>query len=264
LQAIVNSNFKMEALLSAKQVQEILHIDRTTVYRMLKDGRLGGVKVGHQWRFSAGEVDELLSSAKRLGNKESAVSTDVLPLHCMQPVQDVFAEIAEIGAVTTNPEGEPLTRISNVCGFCSLILDSEEGRRGCISSWKQLAEQKEATPEFVSCHAGLQYARAAIEVRGNLIAMLVAGQVHTQPPEPEEESARIRQLAEAYSIDPALLEKAAKDVPTLDHRKLAQLTGWLEDVAETFEDISAERADLMSRLQQIAEMSALQHSTVPG
>lgn len=254
----------METLLSARQVQELLHIDRTTVYRMLKDGRLSGVKVGQQWRFSASDVDDLLAGAKHLSRRDSKVSTDVLPLHCMQPVQDVFAEIAEIGAVTTSPDGEPLTRISNACSFCKLILDSEKGRQACISSWKKLADQKDATPDFVSCHAGLQYARAAIEVRGNLIAMLVAGQVHARPPRPKEEGARIRQLAEAYSIDPSLLEKAAREVTTLDDRKLAQLTGWLEDVAQTFEQISAERADLMSRLQHIAEMSVLQDSTAPG
>ncbi|MFN2118883.1 MAG: PocR ligand-binding domain-containing protein [Anaerolineales bacterium] len=254
----------METLLSAKQVQEILHIDRTTIYRMLKDGRLSGVKVGQQWRFSASEVDDLLSGAGHLSDRDSNVSAEILPLHCMQPVQDVFAEIAEIGAVTTSPDGEPLTRISNVCSFCKLILDSEKGRLACVASWKKLAQQKDAAPEFVSCHAGLQYARAPIEVRGTLIAMLVAGQVHARPPRPEEESARIQQLAEAYSIDPSLLAQAAGDVRTLDDRKLAQLSGWLGDVAETFEEISVERADLMSRLQQIAEMSVLEDSTGPG
>ena len=94
--------------------------------------------------------------------------------------------------------------------------------------------------------------------------MLVAGQVHARTPMPEEESARIQQMARAYSIDRSLLEQAARDVRTLDGRKLTQLTGWLEDVAQTFEEISAERADLMSRLQHIAEMSVLEDSTAPG
>ena len=46
-------------LLTAKQVQDLLHVDRTTIYRMLKDGRLNGVKVGKHWRFSAQEVNDL-------------------------------------------------------------------------------------------------------------------------------------------------------------------------------------------------------------
>ncbi len=50
-----------DKFLTAKQVQELLHVDRTTIYRMLKDGRLTGIKVGQQWRFSASEVDDLLA-----------------------------------------------------------------------------------------------------------------------------------------------------------------------------------------------------------
>ncbi len=254
----------METLLSAKQVQEILHIDRTTVYRMLKDGRLSGVKMGRHWRFSATEVSDLLSRAGRLGSRDTAVSTDVLPLHCMQPVQDVFAEIAGIGAVTTSPAGQPLTRVSNLCEFCKLILGSEKGRQACTASWKKLAEQRYAAPEFVSCHAGLQYARAPIEVNGALIAMLIAGQMHAKAPSPEDEKRRIRLLAQTYSIDEAVLEQAAGTVPTLDDRSISQLTKWLQDVAGTFEQISSERADLMSRLRQIAEMSVLEEPLVPA
>ena len=123
-------------LLTAKQVQELLHVDRTTIYRMLKDGRLTGIKVGQRWRFSEQEVDDLLSGAIRLGDENQAVSVDALPLHCMQPVQDVFAEIAEVGSVTAGVDGRPLTRVSNSCDFCKLIMGSEDGRQACIESWR--------------------------------------------------------------------------------------------------------------------------------
>ena len=133
-------------LLTAKQAQELLKVDRTTIYRMLKDGRLNGVKVGHQWRFFARDVNDLLSGARLMSEKDVPVSVDVLPLHCVQPVQDVFAEIAELGAVTTDKSGMPLTRISNSCDFCKLILGSDEGRQACINSWGKLAEQKDLLP----------------------------------------------------------------------------------------------------------------------
>ena len=42
----------MEAFLTSKQVEELLNVDRTTIYRMLKDGRLTGAKIGKHWRFS--------------------------------------------------------------------------------------------------------------------------------------------------------------------------------------------------------------------
>jgi excisionase family DNA binding protein len=246
--------------LTAKQAQELLKVDRTTIYRMLKDGRLNGVKVGQQWRFYSSEVNDLLIGTRRSGENEVPTSIEVLPLHCMQSVQDVFAEIAEVGAVITGQDGHPLTRISNSCDFCKLILGSEWGRKECMTSWRNLAEQKKVAPEFVACHAGLQYARARIEVNENLIAMLIAGQFNTEPPDPVEEKNRFHRLAVTYSIDEDLLKQASRQIQVLDARKVSQLSHWLEEVAHTFEQISSERADLMSRLRHIGEMSVFEKS----
>jgi len=248
----------MEALLSAKQVQELLNVDRTTIYRMLKDGRLTGVKVGQHWRFSAREVNDLLSSSgAHLSKMNLSSPVNVLSLHCVQPVQDVFAEIAEVGAVTADKDGTPLTRISNPCDFCKLIMGSAEGHQSCVASWRKLVEQKEPAPEFTTCHAGLQYARARIEVGGELIAILVAGQFYMQSPNAEEEAERLRALSQKYHIDEYLLAQAARNIPVLDDRRISKISGWLERVARTFEQISLERADLISRLRQIAEMSVI-------
>ena len=243
-------------LLTAKQVQELLHVDRTTIYRMLKEGRLTGIKVGQRWRFSEQEVDDLLSGAIRLGDENQAVSVDALPLHCMQPVQDVFAEIAEVGSVTAGVDGRPLTRVSNSCDFCKLIMGSEDGRQACIESWRMLTRQTNQAPEFISCHAGLQYARARIEVGGELIAILVAGQFYVNNPEPEEQEERLQELAKKYHIDLELLTRAARQISVLDARKIPQISGWLGRVAHTFEQISSERASLKNRLEQISAISS--------
>ena len=203
----------MDNLLTARQVQEMLNVDRTTIYRMLKDGRLVGVKVGQHWRFSAREVNELLAGNPKTVEIEPVAAENALPLHCMQPVQDVFAELAEIGAVTTDNKGNPLTRISNSCDFCKLILGSDEGRAACVTSWHKLVEQEKTSPEFTTCHAGLQYARARIEVNGELIALLVSGQFYGSAPDAQEEAERIRSLARTYNIDESLLKQAAKKYP---------------------------------------------------
>jgi len=242
-------------LLTAKQAQELLKVDRTTIYRMLKDGRLSGVKVGQQWRFYASEENDLLSGARHVNAPAGSISTDVLPLHCMQPMQDVFAEIAELGAVTADKDGQPLTRFSNSCDFCKLILGNDEGRQACTASWQKLAAQKQAASRFMQCHAGLSHAFARIEVNGELIAILVAGQFYAHSPEPAEEEKRLQGLAEKYHISLDLLTQAVRRIPALDERRAAQIGSWLDKVARTFEQISAERAGLMYRLEQIAVMS---------
>lgn len=254
----------MDDLLTTKQVQDLLQVDRTTIYRMQKDGRLKGTKIGHQWRFSRQEVQALLSGeygvpelpdAER--NGKITITPQVLPLHCVQPVQDVFAEIAEVGAVTTAPDGQPLTGISNACRFCEMILATESGREACIASWRRLAWQETERPQFVACHAGLQYARARIEVGGQLAAMLIAGQFYADAPDPAEEAARLASLAARHGLNAPQLQAHVRAIPVLDQRKRAQIGLWLEKVARTFEDIGSERAELMGRLNRIAAMSTL-------
>jgi excisionase family DNA binding protein len=251
----------MNDLLTTRQLQELLQIDRTTVYRMLKDGRLKGVKVGNQWRFPRRAVAALLSDRPGGPSEEvesgTAATPTPIPYDCIQTIQNVFAEVAEVGAMTITPDGEPLTAISHSCPFCDLILGSKAGRRGCIASWRKLARQPEHQPKFCTCHAGLQYARARIELDGRVQGMLIAGQFYATPPQPTEEEGRIEQLAERYGLDRAELRKTAQALPVLAPRKLNRIGTWLESVAGTFAQIGHERADLLGRLQHIAEVSTL-------
>lgn len=250
----------MPGFLNAKQVQEMLQVDRTTVYRMLQDGRLAGAKIGHQWRFERAAVEALLIGGPPAPAPNPEPNAAVLPLHCVQRLQDVFAEVAQVGVVTTDPAGAPMTAISNSCAFCNLILASETGRRACQDSWARLAKQSEQGPAFVKCHAGLQYARARIELSGReLAAMLIAGQFYARPPEAAEEAARVQALARRHGIDEQALSQAAPRLPVLDERLRRQIGNWLDKVAHTFEDIGRERADFVDRFRMIAEMSKIDH-----
>lgn len=247
----------MSELLTTKQLQDLLRIDRTTVYRMLADGRLKGVKVGNQWRFPKDAVDAMLAGEPAGGGQLSAVSESVLPIECIQPIQDVFAEITQLSSLTTSPDGTPLTRLSSPCRFCSLMLGSSSGREACIGSWRKLAGQPEVRPRFVTCHAGLHYARARIEINGSLAAMLVAGQFYTAAPDVQEESARIHTLAATHGIDETALRESAREIPLADARKEAQLGLWMEKIAQTFEHFGRERSDMLSRLRRIADITAI-------
>ena len=247
----------MADLLTAKQLQDLLSIDRTTIYRMLADGRLKGVKVGNQWRFPKDAVDALISGVRTEDAEKPLAANHILPLNCIQPIQDVFADITQVSSLTTAPDGTPLTKLSVPCAFCSLIISSESGKQACVASWKALATQPEVKPRFVTCHAGLHYARARIEINGTLVAMLVAGQFYVSPPDPAEEKRRIRTLSTTHGIDAGKLEIAAREIPLADMRKEAQIGTWMEKIAQTFEHFGRERSEMMSRLRKIADISAM-------
>ena len=130
----------MDDLLTTRQLQDLLRVDRITIYRMLNDGRLRGFKVGGQWRFSRREVEVWLQQMQAgLGRMSTpspaagspAPSSHVLPMTCVQAIQAVCAEALEIAVVTAGLDGTPLASVSNSCGFCSLILSTEPGRLRC-------------------------------------------------------------------------------------------------------------------------------------
>ena len=52
----------MATLLTTKDLQALIHVDKSTIYRMAEDGRLPAIKVGRQWRFPADGIQALLGN----------------------------------------------------------------------------------------------------------------------------------------------------------------------------------------------------------
>lgn len=247
----------MEDLITTKQLQELLQVDRTTIYRWLSDGRLTGIRVGGQWRFPHNVVETCLVSpkaAKQIAAAEDMTpSADVLPLDCLQPIQEIFATAADVGAVTTTLDGKPLTPFSNSCKFCDLILASPEGRQRCESSWARLAHSSVHAPRVERCHAGLTYARGRIQVGDEFVGMIFAGQFVTNPSARQELD--IRGLARECNVPESALQKAAQEVRVIDPSRADWLLGLLQKVAETFSHIGQQRLDLIMRLRQVAQLA---------
>jgi len=262
---ILREGEKMDELLTARQVQDLLRIDRTTLYRMVADGRLPGFKVGGRWRFSREAVEDLLRMGasqrpREVGLEGIRETATILPLFCVIPLQNVFAEAMGVGVVTTTVEGEPLTPMSNSCAFCNLILTSPEGRRRCVASWRALGQVSEKKPQLYCCHAGLRYARGRIEVGNEFVAMIIAGQILTEPFSDAQWSERISDVARACALSPDTLWAARETVRVLHPTAAEHLMHLLGMAAETIAHIGQERADLLSRLQRIAAISRLKDS----
>ncbi len=245
----------MSDFLTAKQVIELLRIDRTTLYRMLKEERIKGLKIGSQWRFSKQDVDSLLSGKSQVDVVKLHAPDEVLPMHCIQPIQDVFAEMAQMASLTTDVDGNPLTEFSNPCKFCTMILSTEKGKQGCLNSWKRLELNKSNDANFETCHAGLKYSGACINNEGKPIAKLIAGQFYVEKQNAQKREEEIKKLAENFGLNPAELCEAEKKIPVLDDRIKNTLGKWMNRVAKTFEQISVEREHLIKKLKNIAELT---------
>ena len=48
------------SMLTTRELQQLLHVDRSTIYRMAESGQLPAIKVGRQWRFPADRIERWL------------------------------------------------------------------------------------------------------------------------------------------------------------------------------------------------------------
>lgn len=246
-----------DELMTTRELQDFLRVDRTTIYNMLNEGRLHGFKVGGQWRFSRREIEGWLRE-QRPEAVEPTVrpSSNVLPLNCIQSIQTIFAEAMDVGAIVTRLDGDPLTRISNSCAFCNLVLSTPQGYQRCVGSWRALASQKERKPQLRQCHAGLLYARGRIEVEDEFVAMAFAGQIVVNG-DIGRITAGVNELATACEVDPAQLRETLPSVRALTTERADQLMNLLEQLGETLSDIGMERLVLLRKLRHIAEVTAV-------
>ena len=250
----------MDDLLTTRQLQDLLQVDRITIYRMLNDGRLRGFKVGGQWRFSRQEIESWLQEQRvdweQAGDSDQVEGTAppsrVLSLSCVQAIQGVCAEALEIGMITTELDGTPYAEMSNSCDFCSMILSSDEGRRRCEAAWQSAANGK-----VRYCHAGLSCVGSPVEVGGQAVAITVGCQFAVQAPHGEQPAwwSNLPVIAAELGLSEEDLRVAAERVHLVPGDRLDRIARLLVRVADTFAEVGRERLSLISRLEYIAEVS---------
>lgn len=249
----------MDDFLTARQVQEILKVDRITVYRMLNDGRLKGSKIGQQWRFSRRDVDALLNPAPSAGpaNLLDAAAEMNFPTHCVQTIQDLFSEVGQTSALVVDLRGRALTEVSHPSAFYTALMESESARQAFADDWASFARAAVEGSRFLTDHAGMHYAAALIHDKGQPVAVFLAGQFYWQPPAAPEQAERERKLASAHGLDAAALANAAASVPVIDSAQHRRVEAWPQAAARAVESILRERVGFIDRLQRIADLTQI-------
>ncbi len=245
----------MEELLTTRQVLELLKVDRITIYRMLQDGRLKGVKIGQQWRFPLSEVKRLLGGKAPTPEEVQPEPNPNFPTHCIQAIQDLFSEVSQISSLVIDLEGEPLTQLSRPSAFYQILTQSPAGRDAYRETWRNFAQQCSSGSKYFTCLAGLQYAGAPIMDEDKSIGWFLVGQFYWQAPDPHEEAERIRRLASVYQVNREELQQSARDIRVIEPDLHTRVEAWPYFAVKTVESILHERTGFMERLKQIANLT---------
>jgi excisionase family DNA binding protein len=159
------------ALLTALEVQQLLHIDRSTVYRMAEDGRLPAIRVGRSWRFPADRIEAMLGTGAVAGAGAVAGSErpEAQPGAALPGLDD-----APIGGP---PAGGPALVVP-----ASAAADST-GPAGAVTAAPAVPvvpDQRSARTTAVPVNAAA--AAAVVEIAADLLGvMMVVTDMHGRP-----------------------------------------------------------------------------------
>ena len=134
-------SISMTNFLTSQEMQDLINVDRSTVYRMAEDGRLPAVKVGRQWRFPADRV------AAQFGLSEPTVAAARRPVRrraTSRPRRSRPAAPTGGRTIDRRPHRRalrrdgrdhrhgrrPVTPVANPCGYYATIARPAGRRRG--------------------------------------------------------------------------------------------------------------------------------------
>ncbi len=261
----------MAELLNAKDMQDLLQVDRSTIYRMAESGRLPAIKIGKQWRFPVEQVEEWLgtkvTAAPQLPPAASSGQpspTDpegadklakLLPMDCVQQIQETYAELLGVMLVVTDLEGNPITEVSNSCNLFNVVSKVPGAIQKCIQSWHKLGSDMRLEPKFSRSHLGLLCTRGMIRVGSELKGMVVAGCV--APPDWPPSPADIQAIAAEFGVKPELIRAHIEETFYLSGEEKERVIAYIQRIANIVAHIVHERSILMGRLEAIAALTKL-------
>ena len=257
-----------DELLTTKQLQEILKVDRTTIYRMADSGRIPAIKVGNQWRFPREQIEVWLwkqsaaAQAREAGPAQpprvveaSNEARRAFPLECVQMIQDTYAELLDVMMIVTDMTGTPITQPSNACGLFTAAESSPKAHQRCLEHWVAMAGDPRLQPSFERSHLGLLCARGLIRVGVEIKGMLIVGGIAPENWPPREEE--IIEIAKFLEVEPELISEHAEEVFRISPQRQQELLPYVQRIADVFSFIATERNHLIRRLDKIAELAKI-------
>jgi excisionase family DNA binding protein len=246
-------------LLTTKEVQALVNVDRSTIYRMAEDGRIPAVKVGRQWRFPADEIYAWLHGERTAPTNREAgdgVGRPAVPGASLQALADLMGSALGVMVIITDIEGRPLTRVANPCGMFRTASSTPDTLERCIEGWKEFGSDPDLVPHFTSSHLGFLCARTFVREGSELTAMVIAGGIAPDrwPPPIEE----IRGIAAEVGIDPEELAEHADEVYRLDDEGKRRILDLLPKLGVLISQMSTDTARIQRRLDSIAALAGRQ------
>lgn len=157
--------------------------------------------------------------------------TDLIDVATLQEIQDGFAKLTGMAALTTDENGNAVTNGSNFTDFCmNYTRKSPIGCSRCEKCDKQGGEKTMYTGRASAyfCHAGLVDFAAPIMVNGHFIGSFIGGQVLSEKPDEH----KFRKIAEEIGVDPDEYIAALRKIKIIDKKQIDNAADFLCTIAK--------------------------------
>ena len=250
----------MATYLTAKDLQDLIRVDKSTIYRMAEDGRLPAVKVGRQWRFPEREVmgwlgADTTSAAMHVEHN----LRDLVSLGVAAAVADLSAAALGVTVVITDMDGRPLTPVANPCGLFSAVAADPAVLPRCIATWRHYGSVPDLIPRFGPSEFGFLCARAFVRRDTRLLGMVIAGGI--APDEWPPTGDAVARIASGLGVSAELVADHATEVHYVSHTEQARLLGLLPRVALLVSQIADEATATAGTLTAIAGLAERRSQT---
>lgn len=163
--------------------------------------------------------------------------TDLIDVKMLQKIQDSFANMTGMAALTTDVYGVAVTEGTNFSNFCmKYTRQSKTGCARCMYCDRKGAELALESGRSViyTCHAGLMDYAAPIMADGTLVGCFIGGQVLAEPIDLK----RVREIADQIGVDEDEYVEAAKEIRVLDQEAIDNAAEFLYTVADVLSDMA--------------------------
>jgi len=248
----------MATLLTTKDLQELINVDKSTIYRMAEDGRLPAVKVGRQWRFPAGQIADMLGGTVTTpmppapAGATSALAQLLLP-ETAEAVVGLVADLFGVMAVITDMTGQPITDVANANGYFSVIHNQPNAVEKCAHGWKELGEDGGLEPRFKPSHLGFLCTRTFIRVGNELVGMLIVGGITPADWPPSDEF--LASIAAEMDVSVGELTAHVDETYFVDEARQQWILGLLPRISDLISRLAAARNQLLDKLDAIAALA---------
>lgn len=195
--------------------------------------------------------------------------TDLIDVKTLQEIQDGFSEVTGMAALTTDADGNPVTRGSNFTDFCmKYTRKSPVGCQRCEECDRKGGQQTRASGQAAAyvCHGGLMDFAAPIMVNNEFIGSFIGGQVLIDTPDEN----KFRNIARELGINPEDYVRALRKVPIVPQQKVQAAANFLHTIAKnissmaytnyiisqnnsSLESMAVNTTGVIGRIEQIAE-----------